>query len=361
MKLCGRPASCAAKTAASASLRGVCSQFPHPPFVRVLFIGARFGAGCVPGKGSSASPAITASSSCRCRPQGPQVERPVKVASPHCGRSLRNGGEPDQVVLFCAGVALALGSTPSATAIHVLQILMLRRRAIVRFPGNFRLHAFDGKYSTDNQLDPKRGADHEDRKLLLLLLFCYTVNRNGEISQSQRLGTVSRSAHTRADRWNARKEKNFCQKPLQEKQLGADPHGVTFPTDRPGAWLHAICRCSPRCSPRVRSEGSSSAFPIRFLFFAFQMSLPCLGFAPRSQDCIPQLPAAVARASATPVFRVYSRACRILRPTAGAAVRSPRITAASAAVVSMTCTPSFPSLPSSSNVIVSTCAPFVGG
>ena len=30
------------------------------------------------------------------------------------------------------------------------------------------------------------------------------------------LGTVSHSAHTRADRWKARREKHFCQTPLPQ-------------------------------------------------------------------------------------------------------------------------------------------------
>ena len=140
-------------------------------------------------------------------------------------------------------------------------------------------------------------------------------------------------------------------------QLGAHAHGVASPRDRASAWLQAICRCSPPLVPRVRHP----CCPLGSFVWVFLISLPSRGFPPSSHACIPQLPAAVARASPTFVIRVYSRACLTLRPAAGAAVLSPRIMAASAAMASTTCSPSFPGLPSGSNVIVSTNAPFVGG
>ena len=102
----------------------------------------------------------------------------------------------------------------------------------------------------------------------------------------------------------------------------------------------------------------SSALPIKFFFLAFQVSLPCLGLAPRAQVSIPPLPAAVARASATPVIKMYARACLPLR----AARRRRRSVSsqamAAAAMASMTCTSKSPS---GSNVIISTHAPFVSG
>ena len=99
----------------------------------------------------------------------------------------------------------------------------------------------------------------------------------------------------------------------REKRKNPLPELGAHPKDRAYAWLQAVCRCSPRAGP----EGSTSVFPIRFL-----LSFPSIGFAPRSQACIPQLPAVVARASATPVIRVYANACRSLRPAAGAAAVS---------------------------------------
>ena len=85
MMCCGSPASWTASSAASAFFKGFDSPFPPPPVVVLVgCVGARFGAGCVPGRGSSASPVMMVSSSCRCRPQCLQVVRSMKLHLPHC-------------------------------------------------------------------------------------------------------------------------------------------------------------------------------------------------------------------------------------------------------------------------------------
>ena len=108
-------------------------------------------------------------------------------------------------------------------------------------------------------------------------------------------------------------------------QLGAHPRGVASTSDRAGAWLQAIC-----VSHQVPFSGLPKSW-IRSPFKGLHPAAPC---------CCCQ---------------------GVSHPSDQGAVQSMslRIMAASAAVASMTCSPSFPSVPSGSNVIISTCAGWV--
>ena len=145
--------------------------------------------------------------------------------------------------------------------------------------------------------------------LLLLLLFCCDVERNGRISLSQKLGTISHNVNTRTDRWNAAE--------------GEKPLPNTSPT--------AGCSLAWRLFPdRSRRRLAASDLSLRRFRIRSRKRLAASNLSLLSSrcPCSHQVPFWFTRwafqiLGLLPVM--YCRASLILRPAAGAAALSPRI------------------------------------